>query len=147
MKMHKNAGFTMMELMVVLAIVGVLGFVALLSFNKQIKENRLTSVANQLHTVYKFARSEAVKRDIPINLELDNGKWLVKIDPLTLIQVFEETQSDISIPALASMTLSSTGSTSEEKFLITDNTAGTDDYCLSIYVSGQSTLTKGGSCS
>jgi len=70
--MHKqpeySSGFTLMELMVTVAIAGILLGVAIPSFTSIIASNRLTSYANELVTALNFARSEAVKQGIRITL-------------------------------------------------------------------------------
>ena len=45
--MNKEQGFTLMELLFVVAIVGVLASVAIPSFSQQMKQDRLVSNANQ----------------------------------------------------------------------------------------------------
>ena len=58
----KSSGFTLVELMITLAIAGILVAVGIPSFNSTISSNRLTSYANELVTALNLARSEAVKR-------------------------------------------------------------------------------------
>jgi len=65
---NKEQAFTLIELLFVVGIVGVLASVAIPSFSQQMKNNRLTSNANQLHSIFKFARSEAAKRNSDIQL-------------------------------------------------------------------------------
>ncbi|OOG36933.1 hypothetical protein B0B52_19125 [Polaromonas sp. A23] len=56
------AGFTMVELMVVIAIVGVLVALAAPSFTELMRRNRLSAAASALQVSLSLARSEAVKR-------------------------------------------------------------------------------------
>lgn len=55
-------GFTLIELMIVLVIGGVLLGMAVPSFNTVIRNNRLTTEANNLVTAFNIARSEAIGR-------------------------------------------------------------------------------------
>lgn len=58
----KEAGFTLMELMVTIALAVILITVAVPSFIDIIRNNRLATQTNELVTALTLARSEAVKR-------------------------------------------------------------------------------------
>lgn len=86
---HKSTselGFTLVELIATIAIVGILFGVAIPSFITTITNNRLTSNANQLVTALNVARSEAIKRGVQITVgktaanTLWEGGWNVFID-------------------------------------------------------------------
>lgn len=62
MRPRKAAGFTIYELMLVLAIVGVLFALAIPSMRQFVWNNRMTTAANDLLTAVHRARSESVKR-------------------------------------------------------------------------------------
>jgi type IV fimbrial biogenesis protein FimT len=63
-----SAGYTLLELMVTITIVGILMGVAVPSFTSVIDSNRLTTYANDLVTALNFARSEAIKRNLRVSL-------------------------------------------------------------------------------
>ena len=139
-------GFSLIELLIVVSIVGILASVALPSYSLQIKQDRLVSNLNQLHSIYKFARSEAVKREQDITLAVSRDKWLVKINAGAeneeVLSEFSPSHDSIRISGLVDMTISNTGSTTANVFEITDNDIATQDYRLTIYVSGQSVAEK-----
>lgn len=62
------SGFTMVELMVTLAIASILVGIATPSFQTMISNSRLTAAANDLLSALSYARSEAVKRGIPVTI-------------------------------------------------------------------------------
>ncbi|NQY50150.1 MAG: prepilin-type N-terminal cleavage/methylation domain-containing protein [Colwellia sp.] len=146
--MNKEQGFTLMELLFVVAIVGVLASVAIPSFSQQMKQDRLVSNANQLQSVFKFARSEAAKRDRAIQLNEDAGNWDVMLaGQVESLQKFSPSHSSISVTDLADLTIARTGEVAGAgSYLITDDDNDTTDYCLSILVSGQSFLRKTNAC-
>ena len=57
-----SAGFTLMELMVTLAIAGVLAAVAMPNMRVFMQNNRLSGASNDLLGSFQLARSEAIKR-------------------------------------------------------------------------------------
>lgn len=64
----RQQGFTLIELMTVLAIAAVLLAVAAPGFKNLLERNRLQSAANNLYTSLMLARSEALKRNQAVQL-------------------------------------------------------------------------------
>lgn len=69
----RSAGFTLIELMMVVAILAIVMSIGVPSFNTMIKNNRLTAASNDIAGALHFARSEAVRRGRDVQVEsLDN---------------------------------------------------------------------------
>jgi type IV fimbrial biogenesis protein FimT len=61
-------GFTLLELMVVLAIAGLLLAIGIPSMGDFIRNSRITAAANDVMAALHFTRSEAIKRRQPVTL-------------------------------------------------------------------------------
>lgn len=94
MAKRTKAGFTLVELLVAIAIIGILASIALPSYRDLIARESLTSTANELISSYKFARGEAIKRNQAVTLEAtEDGRWLV-ISNQEQLKVFSPSNRD-----------------------------------------------------
>lgn len=67
------SGFTILELMITVAVLSILVGIAVPSFNEMIRQNRLATQTNDLLTATAVARSEAIKRGSRVTLCPANG--------------------------------------------------------------------------
>ncbi|MBQ4858612.1 GspH/FimT family pseudopilin [Pseudoalteromonas sp. MMG007] len=145
MLVKKNIGFTLLEVLITMTIIAILSAVAAPSFITFIKRDRLVTNSNQLHSVFKFARSEAIKRDKSVSLKASNKQWIVQttINSIqTTLNVFEITHNSISID-LKDINIFSTGELGYmSQILVSDNDSSTADLTLCILQSGQSWLVE-----
>lgn len=83
--MKASPGFTLIELMITLAVAAIMLTVAIPSFSNFVKDNRLTSQANTFVASLNLARSEAIKRGTRVYITSNNGTtwndgWKVWVD-------------------------------------------------------------------
>lgn len=143
---NKHIGFTLLEVLITITIISILTVVTAPSFIEFIKRDRLVTSSNQLHSIYKLARSEAIKRDQSVQLDANKSQWLVKTQVGTkqeTLTAFTPTHHSITVE-LSSIAISNTGELSNTyEYLITDDGTSTTDFKLCLLQSGQSWLVEG----
>ncbi len=75
MRIQQNSGFTLTELLIVVAISGILAAMAVPSYQDMIERNQLKQAAESLKSDLMFARTEAIKRsmDVVVSRQTGNG--------------------------------------------------------------------------
>ena len=122
--MNRTSAFTLIELVVTIAVLGILAAVALPSYKSLIARNRASSDANSLLSLITMARSEAIKRNAPVVLcKTANGtqcstsganSWsggvLVFVDSVTRNQTVDTDEAIIrsELPFTVGTTISNT---------------------------------------
>lgn len=78
-RVKRRSGFTLVELMLVLAVVGVIGGYVLVNLPQQISRWRLQSSAQQVASVFQRARLEAVRRNEPATVEIIANRAVARV--------------------------------------------------------------------
>lgn len=92
---RRNSGFTLIELMIVVALMVIIATMAVPSFKGMIESNRLKSATNDVLGTFNYARSEAVRRGEPVAVRaaaggLDDGLEVIYTDDGGNIDVLRE---------------------------------------------------------
>ena len=74
-QMRNAGGFTLIELGMVIAIIGILAALAVPSFSSLIASQRAKAVATDLYVSLSRARSEAITRNTNVTLKQKPGGW------------------------------------------------------------------------
>lgn len=83
-----SAGFTIIELMMVVFVAAVFVAVALPSFSTAINNSRLQSASNELASLIQYARSSAVQNNQSMNICVSSGVWASAKAAPTPVQLF-----------------------------------------------------------
>lgn len=75
---EQQKGFTLIEAMIVIALVAILAALAAPSFGTMIANQRVTSSSQELLTLLQFARAEAVYKRTEITVTATGQKWEAK---------------------------------------------------------------------
>ena len=73
---RNQAGFTVTELMVVVAIVGIIAAIAAPDMAEMVRRQRVKTASFDVFAGLTMARSEAIKRNITVQVTPNNGDWV-----------------------------------------------------------------------
>ncbi|WP_404299056.1 GspH/FimT family pseudopilin [Halomonas sp.] len=107
-KVSSRRGFTLIELIVTIAVAAILAALAAPSYQRFIASNRLSSDYNEVLSGLNFARSEAIKRREAIEFTLEQGAapwsyYIIRaaddysVSPASALRVRESGNNSVSI--------------------------------------------------
>ncbi len=71
--MKDNAGFTIMELMIVIAIIGILAGISIPNIVSWRDNHQLNSMAREVQSIIQGARQSAIKENSTVTITFDSG--------------------------------------------------------------------------
>lgn len=114
---RKVSGFSLVEMMIVIGVAGILMAIALPNFSQWIASERVRGSANDLYAGLMMARSEAMKRNVQVDVSRASGSltdwsagWSVKLTGGTVFQT-QDGSSTVTItgPSTGTVSYSYTG--------------------------------------
>ncbi len=90
-KKVRSSGFTLIELMIVIALIGVIASFAVPQMGPMIDNNRVVSTANSVVGLLNFSRSEAIRRGTRVSVSvLANSAQATLTADGTVVRVMEQ---------------------------------------------------------
>ena len=89
---RSSNGFTLIELMVVIVLLGLVAGIAIPSFNDLIQSNRQTALTNSMVGLLSFARSEAIRRGESVTVTASGNAFQAQLGDGTVIRQLEDAE-------------------------------------------------------
>lgn len=152
-------GFTLIELMITLAVLAIVLGIAAPSFSSMLQDNRASTLGSELQGALQFARSEAVKRRQSVVICRSNagggdceegtdwsGGWLVRQASGQVIKVWDSAPGLAIVGPNAGVTFLGSGMIgSASSFSVKPgNCSGEQKRLIELSTTGAATLRKGG---
>ena len=147
-----SGGFTLVELLVAMALIAILAAIGVPAYQNIVTSNRITTEINGLVTHLQFARAEAVKRGQNVTVTSNNGNnweggWVVADANNNALKTQQAFQGGDTLTAtLGAITYDRNGFTTNATTLTLHDQANTVAYrkCVVVSAVGQLTLNKQG---
>lgn len=134
----REQGFSVVELMVVVTIIGILAAVAAPSFREATAASRVKTLSSDIHLSLIRARSEAIKRNTNITVSAPSGwlgGWTISNNIETHAAI---PASDVTASGTTTVTYAATGRVTANPISISiSSTSTTVKRCVTVNLSGQ----------
>ena len=148
-----NHGFTLIELIVTLAVVGVLFALAAPNLTTTVQGNRLSSQYNDMRGDFAFARDLAISRNVAVTISSNSGTdwsngWAI-VTPTQTARISTPSNNLVISSAIASLTYSPDGTANiaaATAIKICDTRTGNYGKQLNVNFAGRVNLTSKVNC-
>jgi len=149
MRPARSKGFTLIELMVTLVLLGIVAAIALPNFMDFIRKNQIQAKAEETYRFLQYARGEAVANRVKVEVRVANGQWSVwsrAEDRSTLERTrlldYDTAQAQLRASTLTNnrMVFNPNGSATAANITICRGTDATNGYRLQVRPSGATSL-------
>lgn len=148
-----QSGFTLVEVMVAIAIVAIFAALAAPSFAELIARTRTKSVASELHAALSRTRSEALMRNTQITIVAKSGSWQsgwVVSDPSGGGNIDDRgATAGVSVSGPASVSFNASGrlsSSAPPMFVVTSPVSAAATACVSVDLGGRPYIKMAATC-
>lgn len=147
----RQTGLTLIELIVTLAVLSTLLAIGVPQLTSTSANSRLTTAINTLTGDLAFARTEAIKRGVPITVESTNADWAINGWTVTenesgtvTLRITPQLSANAALntSGVTSVTFNANGrSAAAVTFILCDDRSGTFGKQVSLVATGQTFLT------
>ncbi|MBR9885273.1 MAG: prepilin-type N-terminal cleavage/methylation domain-containing protein [Oceanospirillales bacterium] len=96
-RLASQRGFTLIELLITIALIAIIAVIAVPQFGSMIERNRVVSKTNSIVGLLNFARGEAIRRNVIVEVDFSANPISAQLQDGTVIRAIEAMESGTSV--------------------------------------------------